>query len=148
MSPKSLAQKLLIKPGHKIALLNAPADYEAALGPLPEGVTLSHAARGRYDGVHLFVYHKADVDRRAPKALAAVKPGGVLWIAYPKKSGAIKTDISRDHGLDAVYAEAWLPVTQIGIDATWSVLRFRPRAEIKTLTRKFGPIRDDPDAKK
>ncbi|MCC6612923.1 MAG: hypothetical protein IT320_05545 [Anaerolineae bacterium] len=148
MPEKSLAQKLLIKPGHKVAVLNAPDGYEATLGPLPEGATISHAARSSCDSVQLFVYNKADVDRRAPKAIAAVKPGGVLWIAYPKKSGAIKTDISRDHGWDAVYDALWLPVTQLSLDATWSILRFRPRDEIKTLTRKFGPVTGETDAKK
>jgi hypothetical protein len=28
-------------------------------------------------------------------------------------------------------------VMQISLDATWSMLRFRPRAEIKIMTRKF-----------
>ena len=53
MSP--LAKKLLIKPGHSWLFFNAPANYLAALEPLPEGVTTSFEAKGTFDGVQLFV---------------------------------------------------------------------------------------------
>ena len=43
-----LPKKLGIKPGHRVALLRAPAGF--ALDPLPEGVTLVTTARaGPYD---------------------------------------------------------------------------------------------------
>ena len=63
--------------------------------------------------------------------------GKKLWFAYPKKTGAIQTDITRDHGWAPLAAADLLPVTQVAIDATWSALRFRYRDEIPTLTRKF-----------
>jgi hypothetical protein len=61
----------------------------------------------------------------------------VLWLAYPKKSSGVKTDLSRDAGWPPLEAADFLPVTQISLDETWSALRFRRRSEIKTLTRKF-----------
>ncbi len=63
--------------------------------------------------------------------------GGHLWLAYPKKTGAIKTDLTRDLGWEVINDLDLLPVTQIAIDATWSALRFRYRDEIQKLTRKF-----------
>ena len=137
MADKTRTSKLLIKPGQALAILNAPDHYLGLLAPLPDGVTLSQSLDETYDAVHVFVYHKADVERLIPAALAAVKPGALLWIMYPKKSGSIKTDITRDTGWETVDEAGWLGVTQISIDDTWSALRFRPRAEIKSLTRKF-----------
>jgi hypothetical protein len=63
--------------------------------------------------------------------------GKRLGFAYPKKTGAIKTDLSRDHGWQPLDRHDLLPVTQIALDETWSALRFRRRAEIQKLTRKF-----------
>jgi hypothetical protein len=137
MAEKTLAQKMLVKAGQQIALMNAPADYETKLGTLPSGTAITRAPDGAYDVVHLFVYNKADIDARIAKAVAAVKPGGMLWVAYPKKSGSIKTDITRDHGWEAMAALDWHAVMQISMDDTWSFFRVRPRAEIKTMTRKF-----------
>lgn len=38
-SQRSLVDKLGIKAGQRIALINAPAGYGALLGPLPVGIT-------------------------------------------------------------------------------------------------------------
>ncbi len=58
-----------------------------------------------------------------------------LWLAYPKKSGAIRSDLSRDQGWGAMQLHDLLPVRQVAMDATWSALRFRYRSEIRTLAR-------------
>lgn len=65
----------------------------------------------------------------------AYQSGETLWICYPKKSGSIITDISRDNGWEAINELDLLPVSQIAVDKTWSALRFRLRSEIPKLTR-------------
>jgi hypothetical protein len=147
MAETSLTQKLLIKPGVKALVVNAPDGFLAALTDTPDtarvqsatGAALSASAADHpaYDVVLLFVRSKAELDAHAGGVFDALREGGVLWISYPKKSGKIKTDINRDQGWDAVSERDFLGVTQISVDDTWSALRFRPRAEIKTLTRKF-----------
>jgi hypothetical protein len=135
MADSSLVKKLGIKPGHKLLILNALDRYLKLLGALPEGVevkTDAKDAKGAFDGVQLFVYSKADVDRLAPAAIKAVKAGGMVWIAYPKKSSKIKTDINRDSGWDAVHKVGMEGIALISIDDTWSAMRFRPSSEIKS----------------
>jgi hypothetical protein len=89
--------------------------------------------------MHLFVANKAELGRLAPVALAALRPGGLLWIAYPKKSAKTGADITRDEGWDVIVAAGLRPVTQIAIDDMWSALRFRPVAEVvSTSARTWG----------
>jgi hypothetical protein len=83
-----------------------------------------------------FVPDMAAIKACANAAAAAYKDGGQLWFAYPKQTGAIKTDMTRDIGWAALDAHSLMPVSQVAIDATWSALRFRRRHEIKKLTRK------------
>lgn len=125
---KTLAQKMFIRAGYRIAIINAPKNY--TLGALPEDVTLSPVLEGQYDLVQLFVNTIDELDTYAVAAINAVKPGGLLWITYPKKSSKIKTDITRDFGWETVEHAGWRPVTQISIDETWSALRFRPKSEV------------------
>lgn len=132
MAGNPLAKKLLIKPGTGLLLLNAPPDYGDLLGELPEGVRVADAPGGTFDVVHLFVNDRAELERFAGVAMESTKPKGVLWIAYPKKSSKVKTDITRDTGWDAVYGAGWRGVTQVSIDETWSALRFRPAHEVGT----------------
>jgi len=58
--------------------------------------------------------------------MQALKPGGLLWFAYRKKSSKVKTDISRDIIWEGLMSIGIHPVTLISIDDTWSALRFRP----------------------
>lgn len=130
MADTSLAKKLGLKPGQHAVVLNAPEGYRERLGALPDEVELAERLEGAADFVQVFVRDRAAVERDVPAALAAVKPGGLLWLTYPKQSSKVKTDITRDRGWDVVYAAGWRPVTQIAIDETWSALRFRPRADV------------------
>jgi hypothetical protein len=131
MTDTPLQKKLGIKPGQRLLVLYAPEGYLHLLGTLPESATLSADAQGTCDFVQVFVRERADVSRAAATAVQALKPGGLLWFAYPKKTSGVKTDITRDHGWDALLSAGLRPVTQIAIDDTWSALRFRPLSEVK-----------------
>lgn len=89
MAESSLIKKLGIKPGQKILILNAPEGYMQTLGTLPEGAETETKAEGKYDFVLVFVHNKADVDNYATTAIQPLKPGGLLWFSYPKKSSKV-----------------------------------------------------------
>jgi hypothetical protein len=128
MGETPLVKKLGIKPGQRALVLNAPSGYLDQLGTLPEGVTLATAPAGVYDFVQVFVADRAAIERAARPAIAALRHGGLLWFAYPKKSSKVSTDVTRDVGWDTVADVGFGPVTQIAIDDVWSALRFKPRA--------------------
>jgi hypothetical protein len=126
MADSSLTKKLGLKPGRRALILNAPDGYRALLDPLPEGVDLTTAPDGTFDFVQLFAKNKADLAEYAPTAMAAVKPGGMLWISFPKKTSKIQTDISRDTGWDVIQQAGWQGVFLISVGDIWSAMRFRP----------------------
>jgi hypothetical protein len=130
VAEQSLAQKLGVKPGHRLLILNAPGGYLDQLKPLPEGTTLHTSGEGQYDLVQLFVHNKADIDAHAPSALESLREDGLFWVAYPKQSSKMKTDINRDVGWETVKGLGLDGVKQIAIDALWSALRFRPAEKI------------------
>jgi hypothetical protein len=129
MPDTHVAKKLQIKPGSRVLALHAPPGYREALGPLPEGAELAESPGGSFDVVHLFVGGQADLRRDAAAAIGAVRPGGVLWISYPKRSSKVDTDLTRDAGWEPVGQAGWQAVSQISVDPVWSALRFRPIPE-------------------
>jgi hypothetical protein len=76
------------------------------------------------------------VREAARRLLPLYRAGGHLWLLYPKTSGRIATDITRDHGWEPVHAAGFLPVAQVAVDGDWSALRFRRREEIREITRR------------
>ena len=126
MAQTSLARKLLIKPGHRVAIINAPPGYMAKLAPLPEGAQATEHPEGTFDVVQLFARDTAELNRLAPTALASLKPDGVLWISYPKRSSKIQTDLTRDAGWEMITQTGRENVTQVAINDVWSAGRFMP----------------------
>jgi hypothetical protein len=137
-STKPLAARLHLKPNMRGLLLFAPDEIDPKLGGLPDGVTLHTeiVPSTTYDWALVFLASKAVLDAHGPAVFAHIARDGVLWFAYPKLASKRALDISRDRGWDVVDAHDWLGVTQIAVNDIWSALRFRPRAAIKTLTRK------------
>jgi hypothetical protein len=125
MTEASLAEKLRIKPGYRILVFNAPDGYLKLLYPLPSGVEIVQSPGMPVDLVHLFVGSQEELESLAPQAMEALKPGGLLWISYPKRSSDVETDISRDVGWDTVLSAGWQGVAQVSVDDTWSALRFK-----------------------
>jgi hypothetical protein len=132
MTETPLIKKLGIKPKHRIVILNAPEGYLEQLGPLPAEVELvtTTTPSDASDVVHLFVCNQAELESQAPRAIQLVKPGGLLWISYPKQSSKVTTDLNRDVLWKVFPNKDWRPVTQISIDEVWSALRFRPKSEV------------------
>lgn len=126
MASDALIKKLLLKPGQRIKILNAPQGYWDELGSLPAGIILDEQSSDRFDFVQLFVKDRAELERFAAIAMQIVKPTGVLWISYPKGGAKAKTDINRDILWKLLENTGFRPVTQIAINDIWSALRFRP----------------------
>ncbi len=123
--PAALAQKLQIKSG-KLIVLNAPKGYAEQLTQELPDLTVATRAAGQAEAVLLFVNSLAEAEKLTSKAGQLVKPGGMLWIAYPKGSSKVKTDLNRDKLWVAVQPFGWQPIRQIALDEVWSAMRFKP----------------------
>lgn len=127
---KSVPDKMGFRQGMSAQVIGLPAD----LAPVFAEVSAAQATPA--DWLACFVADAAAIREFAAGALSDYRPGGHLWLCYPKKSGAIPTDITRDRGWEPVIDAGFLPVTQVAIDDTWSALRFRRVEEIRSITRK------------
>jgi ribosomal protein L25 (general stress protein Ctc) len=116
----------------RLAVLNAPTGYLDELGQLPEGAQITHDPNGALDFVQLFIKNRSEYERLGAGALRAVKPDGLLWVCYPKKSSGVESDLDRDVVWKMLESTGLRPVTQIAIDDVWSALRFRPVEKVKT----------------
>ena len=119
-----LAKKLGIKPGAMTIVLHGPAGFE--IEGLPQDVRLATTLRGRapVDVVVLFCAKRSVLEARFEKAAARLATAGGLWIAWPKKSSGVTTDLDdgivRSFGL----AHGLVDNKVCAIDETWSGLRF------------------------
>jgi hypothetical protein len=118
-----LVRKLGIGEGDAVALRSAPPGFEAVLGELPEGARIKRRATAPVDVVVAFFAARAKLGAACERLGATIYPDGALWVAWPKRSSGVPTDVTED-----VVREVALPLSLVdnkvcAIDDTWSGLR-------------------------
>ena len=118
-----LPRKLGIKEEHRVWFSGAPSGFPAALGELPPGVEVKRRAAKGLDVIVFFTTERSNLAKRLPALGEAIVPAGGLWVAWPKKSSGVETDMTED-----AVREIALPIGLVdnkvcAIDETWSGLR-------------------------
>ena len=126
-SATPLFQKLGIKPGHRVAFADAPADFPRTLGPLPAGcqqVSVDGEDAEPLDVIVCFGLGQAAVRKTCAQWKRRLAPNGGLWLCWPKKASGVATDLA-DSDVQKIGLDAGLVDNKIcAIDATWSAMRF------------------------
>ena len=118
-----LPKKLEIKENTRVATVGAPTDFAETLGRLPAGVQLRRGLAAPRDLTIWFVTSRKQLEGDLRK-IAPARGQGSLWIAWPKKSSGMKSDVTED-----VLREVILPMGLVdrkvcAIDTSWSGLLF------------------------
>jgi len=118
LGPGELEQKLQIKPGQSVAVVNAPPESALSLlrtagsNPDQADVVIGLAVR--------------PVDLTWLRSVyAAAGAGRLAWVSYPKP-GQPGTDLRRDWLVRALRQYGVEAVQDVSINGTWSALRLRP----------------------
>jgi hypothetical protein len=117
-----LARKLGIGEGAAVLLDGAPP--EIVLDPLPDGARVSRRpASGPYDVILCFCSDRAQLARRWPTLHRRTTPAGALWIAWPKRSSGIATDLDENVVREYALAHGRVDVKVCAVDDVWSGLK-------------------------
>ena len=118
-----LARKLGIGPGASVLLDGAPPAFD--LGETASGVMVHRRAGSRpYDVILCFCPTAARLAERWPTLHRRTTPAGALWIAWPKRSSGVPTDLNENVVRDHALAHGRVDVKVAAIDQTWSGLKF------------------------
>jgi hypothetical protein len=129
-----LAKKLGIKPGFSLALVEAPRTFEELLEGLPEDVQPVRGLKGKapVDVIVMFITRRAELAKRFAQAAARLseQTGAGVWVAWPKKSSGVATDITEETIREVCLPSGLVDNKVCAIDETWSGLRMvRRRAK-------------------
>ena len=119
-----LIKKLGIKPGFRVAVVNAPRNFKTELGPLPATAKYTPHTSEALDLILLFVCSELELATRFAPLAINLSRNGMIWVAWPKKSSGVVTDLSFDNvqriGLDAGLVD----VKICAVSEVWSGLKF------------------------
>lgn len=125
-----LGKKLGIKADHQVCLVDSPLDFASTLVGLPDGVVVANDAQdGPFDVIVFFSKSQLQLEQRFRSLANVLVANGGLWIAWPKKSSGVVTDLSEDSVRSVGLAAGLVDNKVCAIDNTWSGLRFVVRVQ-------------------
>jgi hypothetical protein len=126
-----LSAKLGIKAGSSVLAVNAPANYESLLAPMPTDVKFVRKLSPSVDLIHLFIKSAAEMDAKLRVWRHAMRPDGMIWISWPKKASKVPTDITEDVIREIALPLGLVDVKVCAVDETWSGLKLVVRKELR-----------------
>ena len=120
---KTLAEKMHLRSGERVLLVNAPEAHAATLAA-PSDVEVCTTQDGTFDVIDVFVTTREALEAEVPRLKTLLKPDGKLWIAYPKgTSSRLSADINRDDIRRYALTVGLQTVAQVAVDDDWSAIR-------------------------
>jgi hypothetical protein len=133
-SETPLAKKLGIKEGFRVGLVNSPKDFQKQLASLPAKVKISVAdLRKPLDLIILFTDSQRTLKIEFPILAEKLNVDGMLWIAWPKKSSGVSTDLSFDTVQQTGLQAGLVDVKICAVNEIWSGLKFVYRLKDRKL---------------
>ena len=109
---------------HPGVIINSPTNLLAAFKKL--GNKLTFDKNFKSNNTLVFVNDSKSLHAFLSTQLVNIEQDSIFWIAYPKGTSLVETDINRDIIRNSVEKYGIQTVSAISIDETWSALRFRP----------------------
>lgn len=126
-----LSESLLIKPGSRVLLLNAPIGYARKLEPLPEGVTITDRRSHSPSEVTIVFVRDAGELKRLQSGFASLEEDAAFWVCYPKGGRTAGPELNRDVLHAALRGDELDEVSSAVFDDTWTCLQFRTREDVE-----------------
>ncbi len=123
-SDRPLAQKLGLKEGLKIAILNPPQGYSRALGNFRKDVFSVEQSEGRLDFLQFFTKQRAELESSFPSLKQKLSQTGALWISWSKGTSKVGTDLTENIVREMGLKNGMVDVKVCAVDETWSGLKF------------------------
>jgi hypothetical protein len=118
-----LPKKLGIKERFRVALLDVPAEIKAELKACLSSCQIIPHQRA-LDFIFLFAKTQTELKKQFSRAAKQLAPAGMLWVAWPKKSSGVASDLDENEVRKIGLNDGLVDVKVCAVDEVWSGLKF------------------------
>lgn len=104
--------------------MHVPSDVVAELRSAFDKCKSTKPAAGALDFIFLFAKSRVALERELMTAAEALAPAGMLWIAWPKKSSGVSTDLDENIVRDSGLGAGLVDIKVCAVTEVWSGLKF------------------------
>jgi hypothetical protein len=126
-----LDKKLGIKVGHRVAVVNDAIKLASALTKANRDASIQNDLKGAHplDVIVFFTNSRSELKKQLTALRKRMTPACGLWIAWPKKSSGVATDVTEGTVREIALPTGLVDNKVCAIDETWSGLRLVIRVE-------------------
>jgi hypothetical protein len=130
MSLPTVCDKLQIREEKNVLIQGLPSSIEKQFAKLTFAKSVTPLLRSRrIDFALVFAVSKRQLDEILCDVVPALHPQGKLWVAYPKPTSKIASDLCRDPNWEIPAKHGFAGASEVVLDGVWCALRFQ-RMEI------------------
>ena len=127
---EGLERKLGFRQGQRVALIGAGQDVVDFFSKEFKEMEFSTTLRGGFDVVVFFATRNSELEKRITTLTRSLRSKGALWIAWPKKTSRIVTDLNFDVVQETGLGQSLVDTKICSISEIWSALRFTERRTV------------------
>jgi len=126
MSAQTLLEKLQLQDEKNLLIQGLPSSIEKQFVKLTFSKNVTPLLKNRkIDFALVFAVSQRQLADILKDVIPALGQDGKFWIAYPKLTSKIASDLSRDKNWDFVSDYGFEPVGMVALDNVWSAARFK-----------------------
>ena len=126
-----LPQKLGIKPGMTLHVVDAPMDYAKLIAPVGAKVAFATRLSRDVELLHAFVTRTGRLEEVLDRARAGLGSDAIVWISWPKKAAGLASEVTEDTVRDMALPLGFVDVKVCAVDDTWSGLKLVVRKTLR-----------------
>ena len=139
MSNQSLLEKLQLKDEKNLLIQGLPSSIEKQFAKITYAKNITPLLKSRkVDFVLVFALSQQQLNNLLSEVFPALHDESKLWIAYPKTTSKIVSDLNRDCSWECVTKKDYECVRQVALDHVWSAMRFKKSDQIPNKSRTFS----------
>lgn len=123
---QSIVEKLQLKNEKTVLIQGLPSSIEKQFAKISFAKNLTPLLRSRkLDFALVFAVNETQLNSILQDIMPAVKDETRLWVAHPKSTSKIATDLNRDSSWNKLVTAGYESAEQVTLDHVWNAVNFR-----------------------
>lgn len=133
-----LLEKLQLKDEKNLLIQGLPSSVEKQFAKLSYNKNLTPLLKVRkIDFALIFAINQFQLNNILKELFTALHTDCKLWIAYPKTTSKIVSDLNRDASWDILSKNDFEAIRQVTLDHVWTAMRFKKVDQLPNKNRTF-----------
>ena len=129
---QNLLEKLQLKEEKNLLIQGMPSSIEKQFAKLSFSKNVTPLLRSkRIDFALVFAVNECQLNGIIREVLPALHSDSKFWVAYPKISSKIATDLNRECSWECLTGSGYEGINEVPLDHVWTAMRFTRALPLK-----------------